>query len=177
LSCPEIPKETPEIYLVCEASDAKSILHGTWVHVTQPLKDIGEQIEVMLAKSPVSGTGFMIKDYRGFGAFEIHKYENIEHLVRLKALLVSAYGELGTKLVAYYKDDLEEAIEALSSHYVGVYGSELEYAIALFDTHYLPAVSLKARPYIHYQQFRKDIFIRDCFSIKVENKTHVFVRH
>ena len=161
--CLKTISSSPEIYVACAASQEQGITHGVWVNAALKVKDMAAEIAGMLAKSPVSGAKtFLIREHRGFGSFEIHPHESLKR-VRLKALFISVYGGLAPKLSAYYKGDLEAAIEALNSHYIGVYDSEREYASTLFETNYLPNIPPKVQPYIDYQQFQKDIFIDDYF--------------
>jgi len=180
-SCLVIPlavnQKVPKIYVACAAAAEKGITHGVWVNATQKFKDITATIESMLTKSPANGKTFLIRDYQGFGSFEIGKQENIEHDIHLKALLISKYGELAPQVFAYCNKDLDDTILALTHHYIGAYQSERDFAMRLFNQSYLKSPDNEIEPYVNYNQFRKDIFERDYFSIKVENKTHVFVRH
>jgi len=131
----------------------------------------------MLTKSPANGKTFLIRDYQGFGSFEIGKQENIEHEVHLKALLISKYGELAPKLFAYYHQDLDDTIQALTHQYVGAYESERTFALILFNQSYLKTTQDTIDHYVNYDQFRRDIFSQDYFSIAVERQCHIFVRH
>jgi antirestriction protein len=167
----------PEIYVVCSVSEKQCSPHGRWINATQPFKDIAKQIEEMLKESSVPNAGiFIIKDCRGFGSFKVDKCEDLNR-VRLKALLISAYGELGPRLADYYNGDLEEVIDALRSRYVGVYGSALEYATTLFETHYLPNVPAEIQSCIDCRQFQREIFSRDYFSIRIDGSSHIFIHH
>jgi len=168
----------PEIYIVCTASERKGISHGIWINATQKFKDIMVQIEEMLAKSPIVGAKtFLIRDYRGFGSFEIDKCEDIEHHVCIKALLVLKFGGLASSLFAYYNQELDDTVLALTHHYVGAYQSERDFALRLFNQSYLKNPDNEIEPYVNYNQFRKDIFERDYFSVRVEGNSHIFVRH
>ncbi len=156
-----------KIYVVCKASEQRGILYGTRINAFQSFKAMMAQIKEMLThSSPVPNLKvFVIKDYHGFGSFEIEPDEPINR-VRIKALLVVACKELRLKLVVYYYGDLAQATDAIHSRYAVVYDSELTYSAALFNTHYLlRVVHVKVHSYIDYQQFQRAIFERDFFSI------------
>lgn len=174
----ELPIKAPQMYVVCLASEEKGISHGVWINALLPFETIQKQIDEMIEKSPApDAKRYAIRSYRGFGSFEIEENESIEFEVRIKALLFVKYGELASRVFDSCHKDLDDTVLALTHHYIGAYASERDFAMKLFNHSYLKNPDTEIEPYLNYNQFRKHIFERDYFSLRVENKTHVFVRH
>jgi len=168
--------DQPQIYVACLASYNNGESHGAWIDATQEVEEILEQISAMLSKSPQpDAEEYAIQGYEGFHGLDIAKDDGIED-IQEKALFILEHGELGAKLLNYYRGNLEYAQEALES-YFGVYENELDYAIEFFDECYSDTLPETVRAYIDYDSFKRDLFIDDCFSIKVGGKSHVFSRH
>ena len=174
----ELPIKAPQIYVACLASEERGIFHGVWVNATLPLETIQKQIDEMIEKSPIpDAERYAIRSYRGFGSFELAENESIEFEVRIKALLFVKYGELASRIFDYCNKDLDDTVLALTHHYIGAYASERDFAVTLFNQSYLKNPDTEIEPYLNYNQFRKHIFECDYFSLRIENKSHVFVRH
>jgi antirestriction protein len=170
-------KECPEIYVACLSSYNHGILYGAWINAAQPVEDILEQINQLLAKSPMEGAEeFAFHDYQGFYSLSIGEYESIAG-VHEKAMFVVQYGELGAELAVYYGGNLEQATEALEEYYQGEYQNRLDYAAYLFDELYLNKIPENLRGYIDYQSFKRDIFMDNYFALEVKGSCHVFSRH
>ena len=170
-------EEHPEIYVACLSSYNNGILYGAWIQADQPIEAIWEEINQMLAKSPMEGAEeFALHDYQGFYSLRIGEYESIAE-VHEKALFVAQYGELGAELAAYYGGNLEEAKDALEEYYQGEYQNRLNCAVYLFDELYLKEIPENLRGYIDYQGFKRDIFFDDYFALEVKGSCHVFSRH
>jgi antirestriction protein len=168
--------QEPKIYVACLSSYTSGISYGAWIDATQLAKDIWAQIKQLLANSPMPGAEeFAVHDFQGFGSLHIDEYEGLKQ-IHEKATFVVEHGQLGAELAAYY-GNLEEAEEALENHYMGAHESDLDYAIHLFDECYLHNIPESIQYYVDYDKFCRDIFIDDYFSIDIDGKTHVFVRH
>ena len=169
--------DQPQIYVACLAAYNNGRLHGMWIDATQEVEEILEQIAAMLSKSPEPGAEeYAIQGYEGFHGLDIEKDDSIED-VQEKALFILERGELGTKLLNYYRGNLEYAQETLEESYYGEYENELDYATEFFDECYLNEVPEPARYYISYDRFTRDIFINHYFSIEVGGKRHIFSRY
>ena len=169
----------PQIYVACLAAYNNGRLHGIWIDATQEVEEISKKVSLMLAKSSEPGAEkYVIYDQKELYDLEIEKDESIED-IQEKALFIVEHGELGTKLLNYYRGNLEHAQEAMEpyGYYHGEYESELDYATEFFDETYLPEVPTPACFYIAYDRFKRDIFINDFFSIEVGGKKHIFSRH
>jgi len=170
-------QEYPQIYVACLSSYTSGILYGAWIDATQLVEDIWVEIKQLLANSPMPGAEeFAVHDFQGFGSLHIDEYEGLKQ-IHEKATFVVEHGYLGAELAAYYGGDLEDASDALENHYMGEHESELDYAIHLFDECYLHDIPESVQYYVDYDKFCHDIFINDYFSIDIDGKTHVFVRH
>jgi len=174
----ELPVRAPQIYVVCTASEKSGISHGVWINAVLPFETILQQIDEMIDESRMRWAKlYAIRDYRGFGSFELEENESIECQIRIKALLFLKYGELAPSVFAYCNKDLDDTVLALTHHYIGAYQSEREFAMKLFNQSYLKNPDNEIEPYVNYNQFRKDIFERDYFSVRVEGKSHIFMQH
>jgi len=168
---------SPKIYVVCLSSYVNGISYGAWINVSQPLEDILTQIKQLLSKSPMpDAEEFGIHACEGFGSWPIREYESIT-TIHEKALFIVEHGKMGAELIAYYSGDLGDAKKALDGYYVGEYDSELSFATDLFDDLYLDDIPDSAQFYVDYDKFRRDIFINDYFSVKVDGRCYVFIFH
>jgi antirestriction protein len=85
---------------------------------------------------------------------------------------------LASRLFIHYNRELDDTVEALLHQYLGAYESELDFVALIFNQSYLKEdLDDTVEPYINYQRFRRDIFERDYFSIRVAGKSHIFMRH
>src|ERR1700744_4484157 len=99
--------DTPKIYVACLASYNNGILHGKWVEAAQDVNDIFDEIQEILAKSPIENAEeFAIHDYDGFDNVSLSEHESIETVVEL-AFFITEHGELGSALLGDYA--VEEA--------------------------------------------------------------------
>lgn len=170
-----ISEDQPQIYVACLASYNNGIRHGIWLDATCDNDTIEAQIKQLLATSTIPGAeAVVIHDYKGFGSLHIEQDESIEE-VQEKALFIVEHGVLGAAVLAYHQGNLEYATNTLEE-YIGEYESELDYATELFDELYLPEIPEHVRNYItcEYEDFQRDIFIDDYFSLDVSGHCHVF---
>lgn len=166
----------PEIYVACLASYNSGIIFGCWVDAEQDEDSIHEEIQHMLAKSTIpNAEEYAIHGYSDFGSLSLSENESLS-TVHEMALFIKEHGELGMELIGYL-GDLASAQDALENNYHGQHDSELSYAIELFDDCYIHDVPENIRYYIDYEAFRRDLFMTDYYSIKVEYETHIFSIH
>lgn len=169
-------QRTPAIYVACLAAYNNGYLHGKWIDATQDREAIYNDIQKILATSPIpNAEEWAIHDYEYF-YMPIDEYEDIES-VCAKAQFVLEYGEVGGLIAEYYRGNLEEAKEAIENDYHGEWDSELDFAANLFDECYAYDIPVNLRFYIDYDKFCRDIFIDSYISVSVDNTVHVFSYH
>lgn len=169
--------ECPKIYVACLASYNNGKLYGTWIDAMQSEDEIQDEIQELLANSPIPcAEEWAIHDHEGFYSLTIDENETIAD-VSEKAWFIKEYGELGVELVNCFNGNFEYASDAMKEYYQGEYKNELDYAMYIFDELYLNDIPEKAQPYVDYEKFKRDIFIEDYFSIEVNGSSHIFANH
>ena len=122
--------QCPRIYVACLAAYNQGHLHGTWIDADQDADAIHEEIQQMLAESPVpDAEEWAIHDYEGFGGLNLSEYEDIERVAEFGQLLAEhgpafgAYaGHVGADYATAFAEPLKDAHElsrhpaALASH-------------------------------------------------------------
>jgi antirestriction protein len=162
----DCPEAKPRIYVACLAAYNQGHLHGDWIDADED--DIQEEIQAMLADSPIPGAEeWAIHDHEGFEGLRLDEYESIERVAQLGQLIAehgpafAAYaGHIGTDYAT--EESFQEA-------YCGEWDSERAYAEDLFDELYLHDVPDHVQPYIDYDSFSRDLFISDNFSVDNPN--------
>lgn len=115
------------IYVADLAAYNAGHLHGVWIDATLELDDIQEQIDAMLAASPVEGAKeYAIHDFEGFDGYRLGEYEGLES-AHETACFIEEYPEFGGALLAHF-NDLEQARKAAEEEYCGCYSSLADYA-------------------------------------------------
>lgn len=172
LSPPTFPDYA--IYVACLASYNDGRLHGTWIDADQPTDAIFEEIQLMLASSPIEyAEEWAIHDYSGFDCLSLSEYENIDKIVNIVAFL-KEHEPYGCELLAYTGNDIEEATQ-YAENYQGEYDDEEAFAQTLMEE--CMEVPEHLIFYIDYEKFARDLFISDYFSIRVKGSTFVFRYH
>jgi antirestriction protein len=117
----------PRIYVACLAAYNSGTLHGAWIDATQGEWGIWDDIQKMLAASPIpDAEEHAIHDYEGFEGARIEEYTGIETVAKLAAF-ITEHGALGGAVLAHYNNDLDEATEAMTERYLGAYKSLTDY--------------------------------------------------
>lgn len=168
--------DTPKIYVACLAAYNNGILHGEWIDATQDIDDIWKEIAAMLETSPEEDSEeHAIHDYDNFESLPLGEYEGIDRVHEI-ARFIEEHGELGTKLLAHFICNIEEAERAIES-YIGCYRSLEDYAISwLEETTEIPK---HLAFYINYEAIVRDIEINgDVFTIESGyEEVHVFANN
>lgn len=113
----------PRIYVACLAAYNRGILHGAWIDAAQEPWAIWDEVQQMLAASPVAeAEEWAIHDYEGFGSVRISESAGFEQVAEL-AEFITEHSELGAALLDHYGGDLAEAREALTDRYYGSHPS------------------------------------------------------
>jgi antirestriction protein len=171
-------KLTPKIYMACLAAYNHGKLHGKWIDATYGVEHIQEEIDAMLARSPIPGAEeWAIHDVSEFGQLQISEHENLEHLADA-AELIEQYGELASHVIDYYGgiDDLDDAKTALEENYAGEYDSLADWAEELLEeTGGLSELPANLRGYFDYESFARDAELGgDVFTFRIDGGLHVF---
>jgi antirestriction protein len=169
-----IETTTPRIYVACLAAYNSGYLHGAWIDATQGEWGIWEDIQKMLAASPIpEAEEHAIHDYEGFEGARISEYTGIETVAKLAAF-ITEHRALGGAVLEYYNNDLEEASEALTERYLGQYTSLADYVQDMTEDSMTIPASLQY--YIDWQAMARDAEINDdLFTISTAyNEVHVF---
>ena len=164
----------PQIYIACLASYNNGILFGTWIDATQSLDIVYQEIQTMLANSPISGAEeWAIHDYEGFCNYQIDEYEDIQTICEIAEFIVEQ-GILGIEVMQILNCNVEQAKEVIANQYYRAYENELEFAMQLFDDCYGSEIPTALEHYIDYEAFQRDLFINDYFSLELDGETRVF---
>ncbi|MDA7980915.1 MAG: antirestriction protein ArdA [Pirellulales bacterium] len=165
----------PRIYVACLAAYNSGHLHGAWIDAAQSSDEIREEIQSMLASSPIlQAEEWGIHDFEGFAGIHLSEFAGLEEVSRVAALLVehgAAFGAFASNF------GLEHATgEGFEEAYCGEWESETAYAEHLFDELYLHDVPETVQPYIDYEKFARDLFMCDYYSAQAPQGVFVF-RH
>lgn len=164
------------IYAACLASYNNGILHGCWIDGEQDVEAIYTENREMLKASPIADAEeYVIHDYEGFAGVSIAEYQGIEIIVELAAFIVE-HGELGSKLLEYFGDDIVEAQTMMDERYYGCYSSVADYAEEL--TEEITTVPTHHRYYVDYEKLAQDMEINDILAIEAGlEEVHIFWQH
>lgn len=122
----------PKIYVACLAAYNNGVLHGRWIDADQDADAINEEIQAILASSPISGAEeFAIHDFEDFGSYRVDEYDSVE----LVSAIARALSEHGDAMSAWLSNDMpqtveqaEERIERFNEAYLGEWDSLEHYA-------------------------------------------------
>lgn len=166
--------DQPRIYVACLAAYNNGILHGAWIDAAQEPWAIYDEVQAMLAASPIAGAEeWAIHDYEYFGGARIEEYASFETVSEL-AVFIGEHGALGAALLDHFGGDIDEAREAIDDHYHGCHASLADFVQKLTDE--TTTVPESLRYYIDYQAMARDAEISgDFFTIETAwNEVHVF---
>lgn len=164
---------TPRIYVADLAAYNAGHLHGIWIDATLDMDKIQEQIDKLLASSPVADCEEVaIHDYEGFGNYPLSEYESIPAVQQI-ACFIEAHDELGIGLLSNF-GDLGEAEKALEEDYAGHYENVADFAEEL--TKETTEIPENLTFYIDYERIGQDLeYSGDIYTIQVSNReVHVF---
>lgn len=173
---PQTVTDTELSIYVASLSDYNAgILHGRWISCRQDADTIRKEIEAMLAASPCAtryneaAEEWAIHDF-DFMGLDLSESEDLD----LLAELAEALDEHGEPLAAYLDHLGTRDASGFEDAYCGTYDSEQDYAYALADE-FMPhdAPDFLTR-YFDYEAFARDLFMCDCFSVRVAGGVAVF---
>lgn len=166
--------DQPRIYVACLAAYNSGYLHGAWIDATQGEWAIWDDIQAMLAASPIpDAEEHAIHDYEGFGGIRLTEYEPIDVVVALAAFFAE-HGALGAAVLAHFCGDFDEARDAIAHRYHGCHTSLADYVQEI--TEETTEIPESLRYYIDWQAMARDIEINgDFFTVETAwNEIHVF---
>lgn len=163
----------PRIYVADLAAYNSGYLHGVWIDAAQDVDDIQEQINVMLAASPVSDAEeYAIHDYEGFEGYALGEYAGIDTAHEI-ACFIEKFPVFGGALLSQFAS-VEEARKAAEEDYCGCYESLADYAQEL--TEETTEIPEALRYYIDYDAMARDMELNgDVFTLETGyRQVHVF---
>ena len=91
--------DTPRIYVACLAAYNSGILYGEWIRADQTSDDIRDEIQTMLAASPIKGSEeWAIHSFEGFFDKTLSEYEDLDTVANLAEFIIK-HGDLGGALL------------------------------------------------------------------------------
>lgn len=163
----------PRIYVADLAAYNNGYLHGVWIDAAQEVDAIQEQINAMLAASPVpDAEEYAIHDFEGFDGYRLSEYEGIKAAHEI-ACFIEEFPAFGGALLAQFSS-IEEARRAAEEDYCGCYESLADYAQQLTEESTPIPESLAY--YINYEAMARDMELGgDVFTIETGfREIHVF---
>lgn len=162
----------PRIYIACLAAYNNGYLHGEWVDADQSAENLYEEVQKILASSPIPDSEeWAIHDYEEFGDLIINEYAGLETVSAMASFVVE-HDELGAAVLAHVGGDMDDASRLLEECYHGEYDSEEDFAMSFAEE--TMTIPDHLSYYIDYEKMSRDLFINDFFSIDIDNKVHVF---
>ena len=161
------------IYVADLAAYNAGYLHGVWIDATQDIEDIQDEINQLLAASPVpDAEEYAIHDYEGFDGYRLGEYAGIETAHDV-ASFIEEFPAFGAELLNHFTR-IEEARSAVENDYCGCYSSLADYAQEL--TEETTDIPQNVAYYIDYERMGRDMEMNgDVFTIETGlNEVHVF---
>ena len=161
------------IYVADLAAYNSGYLHGIWIDATLEVSDIQDQINKMLAASPVEDAEeYAIHDYEGFEGYSLGEYTGIDTAHEI-AEFIEEFPDFGGALLNHFST-LDEARSAAEEDYCGCYVSLADYAQELNEQGTDIPESL--RYYIDYDRMARDMEMNgDVFTIEIGHReVHIF---
>ena len=161
------------IYVADLAAYNAGHLHGVWIDATLDLDDMQEQVNAMLAASPVEGAEeYAIHDFEGFDGYPLGEYEGLQTAHEI-ACFIEEHPEFGGALLAHC-NDLEQAQLAAEEDYCGCHASLADYAQEL--TEETTSIPQHLAHYIDYRAMARDMeYSGDLFTLETGfEQVHVF---
>ena len=161
----------PKIYIACLASYNNGILYGKWIDANQDASVLEEEIQEILAGSPIANAKeWAIHDYDDFADMNLSEYESLEtisqiaeNIVEHEELFIEAYK---------YTNSIDEAIEMIDSRYIGLYDSVVDYVEETTDISVVPQ---HLRYYIDFEHMARDVELSgEITTFEIDNQIAIF---
>lgn len=151
-----------KIYVACLAAYNSGILHGAWIAATSDPDEMQDEINAVLASSPVpDAEEWAIHDYDDFP--NMGEYPGIEAIAKTAELIETAKDEHGIEYADFQAiaanwhgnaSDIEHALES----FAGIYDHLRDFSDVLADSA-LESDSKFARDYFDYDAYARDMAI------------------
>ena len=148
-------------------------LHGVWIDATDELDDIQDQINTLLAQSPVADAeAYAIHYHEGFNGYNLGEHEGIK-AVHEMACFIKDYPKIGGELLNYFSD-IDEARRTVEENYCGCYKTLAEYAEEFTEESIQRPKELAF--YIDYEKMGRDMALsNDICTIETGfEEIHIF---
>lgn len=165
----------PRAYVADLAACSVAKLHGAWIDATQDVEAMEEDVQAMLAASPVPiATEHAFHDTEGFERAKVDEWASLQAVHDL-ALLIVEHGRIGAALVTYCDDDVDEASHLLDDGcFLGVWENTADYTQDLMEQ--TAEIPYHLATYIDYQAVARDMELNgDILAIVIDGETHVFM--
>lgn len=172
----------PHIYVACLEAYNNGMLHGEWIDAAQDVDGIREDVQRMLADSPMSNElhtceEWAIHDYENFEGLRVDEWSPLEYISEV-ALAMNEMPEPG--LLCGILDHLgsgtsvQDAKDYIDDNYRGTHESLEHYAEEYFnDTH--EKIDDWLYNYIDFERMGRDFeYGGDIFTISVDAGLAVF---
>jgi antirestriction protein len=164
------------IYVADLAAYNNGFLHGVWIDATSEVSDMQDEINKLLAASPVPGAEeYAIHDYEGFDGYSLGEYAGLQSAHEI-AEFIAAFPDFGGALLNHC-GDLAEARRAAEDNYCGCYSSLADYAQEL--TEECTEIPANLVHYIDYEAMARDMALNgDVFTVETGyRQVHIFWNH
>ncbi|MEE8060133.1 MAG: antirestriction protein ArdA [Pseudomonadales bacterium] len=169
--------EEIRIYVADLAAYNNGKLHGVWIDALGDLDDIQDQINAMLAQSPVQDAEeHAIHDHEGFSGYSLSEYESIGTIHEI-ACFIDDFPEVGGELLNHFGGYIDDAKKAADENYCGCYKSLADYAEEL--TEQTSEIPKHLEFYIDYERMGRDMELSgDVYTIETGyEEVHIFWNH
>ena len=161
----------PKIYIACLASYNNGILYGKWIDANQDASVLEEEIQEILAGSPIANAKeWAIHDYDDFADMNLSEYESLETISQIAENIV----EHEERFIEAYKytNSIDEAIEMIDSRYIGLYDSVVDYVEETTDISVVPQ---HLRYYIDFEHMARDVELSgEITTFEIDNQIAIF---
>lgn len=164
----------PKFYAFCLAAlEQKSVNHGTWIDATLEPNEMQQEIQAMLAQSPVKDANeWEIFGYEGFGDIFVDdpEYRNLEKISAIAKAIV----EHGDAFIGYAEIYRKTDVKHFKSVYYKTYWSEAEFAEE-FHTE-LGDIPENWKDFIDWDKVAEYLFSEQFYCWQGTDGVHIFCR-
>lgn len=163
----------PRIYVACLAAYNNGYLHGAWLDAAQGVSEMQDQVNAMLAASPIAGAEeYAIHDYEGFGGAFISEYAGLADVCET-ATFLAEHGPLAAVTLKAAFGNLSEARPMLE-RYAGCYPSVAAFAEECAEQWY--EIPEQLAYYIDYEAMARSLQLGGEIEVVTEGfeEVHIF---
>ncbi len=163
----------PRIYVACLAAYNNGYLHGAWLDAAQGVSEMQDQVNAMLAASPIAGAEeYAIHDYEDFGGAFISEFSGLRDVSEI-ATFLSEHGALAAVTLKDSFGDLSEA-RSMLERYAGCYISVAAFAEECAEQWY--EIPEQLAYYIDYDAMARSLQLGGEIEVVTEGfeEVHIF---